>query len=58
VTCPLCDYYQDQYHRALAEMLELRLQVADGPRSRIRELEANLAKANAKIANNNRKGPR
>lgn len=55
MTCPLCDYYAAQFDRALAEMLELRLQVVDGPRVRVRELEQQLERANCRIAELNRK---
>lgn len=53
MTCALCRYYEAQYHRALADALELRLQVADGPRVRVRELEVALERANSRIASLN-----
>ena len=53
--CGLCGYYEAQYHRVIAECLELRLQVVDGPRVRVRELEAQLARANRVIAGLNGK---
>jgi hypothetical protein len=55
VTCALCSYYEAQYHRVLAEMLELRLQVVDGPRVRVRELEDTVERLNRKIAELNRR---
>jgi hypothetical protein len=48
--CPLCWYTRRQFDRLVAELLETRLQVADGPRHRVAELEATVAKQNAKIA--------
>ena len=50
MTCPFCAWSQQQMERAFAEVLELRLQVADGPRGRVRELEGQLKRANETIA--------
>lgn len=50
---PLCAYYRVQFDRALVEMLKLRLEVADGPRARVRELEATVERQNATIADRN-----
>lgn len=50
---PLCLYRAAQLNRAYAEMLELRLQVADGPRARVVELEGQLERANRAIAERN-----
>jgi hypothetical protein len=58
VTCPSCEFWESQYHRALAEVLEARLDVADGPRARVRELERNLARANTVTATLRRFVPR
>jgi hypothetical protein len=51
--CALCHYLSLQVERLGVEVLELRLQVADGPRARVQELERNLARANALIAQHN-----
>ena len=50
---PLCMYRAAQLDRALLEMLQLRLEVADGPRARVLELEAALCRANQTIAARN-----
>jgi hypothetical protein len=46
VTCSRCPLLEAQYDRLLVELLEARLDVADGPRARVLELERNLARAN------------
>lgn len=56
--CPLCEYREQQMLRALAEVLDLRLQVADGPRSRVRELEAIVERQNETIRSLNARIPR
>lgn len=50
---PLCVYRARQLDRALVEMLQLRLQVADGPRARVKELEATVCTLNARLATKN-----
>lgn len=50
---PLCVYRSQQLDRALVEMLQLRLEVADGPRARVKELEATVCTLNARVAKQN-----
>ena len=50
---PLCMYRAAQLDRALTELLALRLEVADGPRARVRELEQTVASLNRTIAARN-----
>lgn len=53
--CALCDYYREQLERLQDEVLRLRLEVADGPRARVRELETQLARANSTITEQNQR---
>lgn len=50
----LIDELYRQLDYALAEVLETRLQVADGPRVRVRELEAAVCRLNETIARLNK----
>jgi hypothetical protein len=50
VTCSYCAYLEGQLERARDELLQARLEVADGPRRRVRELEGHLEQANRTIA--------
>jgi hypothetical protein len=56
--CSLCAYLSQQLERVQADLLETRLQVADGPRGRVQELERNLAEVNARLAQHNGRRPR
>lgn len=56
--CPLCCYLQAQNDRLMTECARLRVEVADGPRARVRELESALERVNAQLARHNGKGKR
>lgn len=51
----LVRYFNRRCNDLTVENLELRLQVADGPRTRVRELEMTVEKLNAKLAGQNRR---
>jgi hypothetical protein len=51
--CALCVYLGEQLERAQVEVLELRLQVVDGPRVRVRELERTVEILNGRLAAHN-----
>ena len=53
--CGLCAYLAVQLERAQVEVMELRLQVVDGPRSRVRELERTVEILNGRLAAHNGK---
>ncbi len=53
MTCPHCAYLSVQVERLQDEALALRLQVADGPRARVLDLERQLARANEMIGSLN-----
>ena len=46
----LLRWFSNRCNDLTVENLELRLQIADGPRARVVELERQLARANHKIA--------
>ena len=46
----LVRYLNGRCDRLATELLEARVQVADGPRGRVRELELTVARLNQKIA--------
>ena len=52
---PLCVYRAQQLDRLMGEVHLLRLQVADGPRARVLELEHTVRLLNERIADMNRK---
>jgi hypothetical protein len=53
--CPTCAYCRGQLERLQEETLRLRLDVADGPRTRVRELEIQLERANSTITDLNQR---
>lgn len=51
--CNLCWWLNAKVERLEADLLATRLEVVDGPRERVKELEVHLARANALIAQHN-----